>query len=256
MRQFVNNCRARVKGQEFTKGNLSSRELIAAEKVRIAAIQQTAFPDEIATLEKGGELSKGRLLELHPFMEEEGLLRVGGRIHRSMESYDKRHSLIVLSMHSVTRMLIEYEHVRLLHAGHTLVTASLVRRFAIVAARRAVRDVTCRRIICRRVMGKPRPQLLSRLPADRLRPGPVFDKIGVDYVGLILVKSGYICKPVITKAYVCVYVSFTVKAVHREPVLDLTSKAFIATLRRFIAQRGKPSVVWSDSAHDNFADVS
>ena len=147
-----------------------------------------------------------------------------------MESYDKRHSLIMPSKHRVTRMLIEYEHARLLHAGPTLVAASLARRFAIVGARRAVRDVTRRCVICRRVAGKPRPQLLGRLPADRLRPGPVFDKIGVDYAGPILVKSGYVRKPVITKAYVCVFVSFTVKAVHLEPVSDLTSEAFIATL--------------------------
>ena len=178
-------------------------------------------------------------------MDEEGLLRVGGRIHRAMESYDKQHQFIMPSKHRVTRMLIEYEH-ELLQAGTTLVAASLARRFAIVGARRAVCDVTRRCAICSRVVGKPRPQLLGRLPADRLRPGPVFDKIGVDYAGPILVKSGYVRKPVITKAYVCVFISFTVKAVHLEPVSDLTSEAFIATLRRFIARRGKPSLVWSD----------
>ena len=47
-------------------------------------------------------------------------------------------------------------------------------------------------------------------------------------------------------AYVSVFVSFTVKAVHLDPVSDLTSEAFIATLRKFLARRGKPSLVWSD----------
>ena len=119
-------------------------------------------------------------------------------------------------------MLIKHEHARLLHVGPTLVPASLARRFAIVGARQAVCDVARRCVICHRVAGKPRPQLLGGLPADRLRPGPVFDKVGVDYAGPILVKSGYVCKPVIAKAYECVLVSFTVKAVHLEPVSDPT----------------------------------
>ena len=42
------------------------------------------------------------------------------------------------------------------------------------------------------------------------------------------------------------FVSLSVKAVHLEPVSDLTSDAFIATLRRFIAPRRKPSVIMSD----------
>ena len=45
----------------------------------------------------------------------------------------------------------------------------------------------------------------------------------------------------------CVFVSLTVKAVHLELVSDLTSEAFIACLKRFIARRGLPSLIWSDN---------
>ena len=37
-----------------------------------------------------------------------------------------------------------------------------------------------------------------------------------------------------------------VKAVHLEPVSNLTLEVFITTLWRFIARRSKPSMVWSD----------
>ena len=40
------------------------------------------------------------------------------------------------------------------------------------------------------------------------------------------------------------FVSLSVKAVHLE--LDLTTEAFIACLRRFVARRGKPSLILSD----------
>jgi len=38
----------------------------------------------------------------------------------------------------------------------------------------------------------------------------------------------------------------SIKAVHLELGSDLSTKAFIACLRRFIARRGKPSSIWSD----------
>jgi hypothetical protein len=84
------------------------------------------------------------------------------------------------------------------------------------------------------------------MPVERITPGPVFDKVGIDYAGPVLVKYGYVRKPVIVKAYICVFVSLTVKAVHLEAVSDLTTDAFIAALRRFIARRGRPVLIWSD----------
>ena len=62
----------------------------------------------------------------------------------------------------------------------------------------------------------------------------VLNKVGVDYAWPIMVKSGSVCRSVITKAYMSVFVSFTVKAVHLEAVSELTTTAFIACLRRFI----------------------
>ena len=51
------------------------------------------------------------------------------------------------------------------------------------------------------------------------------------------------------------FVSLTVKAVHLEVVSDLTTEAFVACLRRFIARRGKPSLIWSDNG-SNFVGAA
>ena len=88
--------------------------------------------------------------------------------------------------------------------------------------------------------------MLGQLPIERITPGPVFDKVGVNYAGPVLVKYGHVRKPTVVKTYICVFVSLTVKAVHLELVSDLTTYAFIACLRRFISRRGVPSVIWSD----------
>ena len=64
-------------------------------------------------------------------------------------------------------------------------------------------------------------------------------------------------KPTIAKAYACVFFPFlcVVKAIHIKVVSDLSTTAFIASLRRFIARRGKPTLLWSDNG-TNFVGAS
>ena len=88
--------------------------------------------------------------------------------------------------------------------------------------------------------------MLGQLLLKGLTPGSIFDKTGLDYGGPILIKYEHVRKPVIVKAYVCVFVSLAMKAVYLELVSDLTSEAFIACLRRFISHCGYPSLLWSD----------
>ncbi len=88
--------------------------------------------------------------------------------------------------------------------------------------------------------------MLGQLPVERVTPGPVFDKVGVDFAGPVYVKFGPVRKPTIVKSYICVFVALSVKAVQLEAVSDLTTEAFMASLRRFIARRGKPSLIMSD----------
>ncbi len=85
---------------------------------------------------------------------------------------------------------------------------------------------------------------MGQLPIERVTPDIVFENVGIDYAGPIYIKYGYIRKPTIVKAYVCIFVSLAVKAV--ELVSDLTLVAFIAALHRFISRRGKPKLIWSD----------
>ena len=132
------------------------------------------------------------------------------------------------------------------HAGPTLLTAQLSSRYYIFGCHQVVRSITRACVTCCHASAKPKPPILGQLPTARVSPDIVFDKIGINYAGPISITYGYVAKPTIVKAYVCVFVSLSVKAVHLEPVSDLTTEAFIASLRRFISKRGKPPVIWSD----------
>ena len=248
--RFVHNCRVR-KLRRSDDVNISPfltvKELNAAEIYLISIAQQEHFADEIHSIRRKTTISESSaILPFHPFIDPNGLLRVGGRGQNSNLPYSTRHPIILHGKHTLTKLIVRSEHLRLLHAGPTLLTASLGRRFHIISGTKVIRSLTRGCTTCRRNAAKPQPQILGQLPKERVTPDIVFDKVGVDYAGPVYIRQGYVRKPTIVKAYICVFVSLSVKAVHLELVSDLTSDAFIACLRRFIARRGKPSLIWSD----------
>ena len=244
--RFFGNLRS--KSNRHLTSSLSTEELFNAECYWISIIQNAYFKDEIQALKKQSHLStSSSLLSLHPIIDSHNLLRVGGRQQNSKLSYSSRHPLMLHGKHPMTGLIVRSEHLRLLHAGPTLVIASLGRRYHIIGGRNVVRSIIRGCVVCQRNSAKPQPQMLGHLPVERITPGSVFDKVGVDYAGPVYLKYGHVRKPTIVKAYVCVFVSLSVKAVHLELVSDLTSEAFLASLRRFISRCGKPSLIWSDN---------
>ena len=131
-------------------------------------------------------------------------------------------------------------------AGPTLASPSLSRLFLILGGRRVIRDITGKCVICKKIIARSKPQIHDELPADRVNPGPVFDRIGIDYAGAVMVKHRPIWKPRYTKGYIATFVYLSTKAVHLELVSDLTTSAFLATVRRFIGRRGVPKIIRSD----------
>ena len=247
MIRFIANCRSKKHNTQVHNGTLSVQELSHATRYWIKVAQNESWTSEINALKKGSRLKQtSRILCLNPFIDESGILRVGGRQENARLSFDTRNSIILPSNHPLVKLLIRSEHLRLLHAGHLLTSASLSRRYHIVGGHKAIRSITRSCVVCRRCSAKPNPQLMGQLPKERVTPDAVFNNVGLDYAGPVYLKQGSIRKPVIVKAYVCIFVSLSTKAVHIEAVSDLTSEAFLACLRRFISRRGKPTLLWSD----------
>ena len=91
------------------------------------------------------------------------------------------------------------------HAGPTLLTAQLSSRYYIFGCQQVVRSITRACVTCRHVSAKPKPPIPGQLPTARVSPDIVFVKIGIDYAGPISITYGYVAKPTIVKAYVCVF---------------------------------------------------
>lgn len=114
------------------------------------------------------------------------MLRVGGRQRNSSFTYESKHPFILSGKHPLTRLIIRTEHLRLLHAGPTLLSASLSQRYHVIGGRNVIRSVTRECVTCRRNAAKPQSQMFGQLPIERVTPGPVFDKVGVDFANMVM----------------------------------------------------------------------
>ena len=136
-------------------------------------------------------------------MRSVGLNHLSGRQANCELSYSQRYPVILHGSHQLTQLIITHEYHRLLHAGPTLVIASLNQRFHIISIRRHVCSITRGCITCCRESIKPQPQKMGKFPTERItpsHPGIVFAIVGVDYAGPIKIKSGPKCKLIIIKA--------------------------------------------------------
>ncbi|GFX14096.1 hypothetical protein TNCV_613011 [Trichonephila clavipes] len=143
-------------------------------------VQEQVFLAEIKSLQSKGVVSpNSKLRNLNPFIDSDGLLRVGGRLSNSNLPYVNKHPAILPGNHNLNVQIIAHFHRKNLHTG----ASSLLHH------------------------------LMGNLPRDR---------VVLDYL-------------------------FNCSAIHIEIVLDLTSDAFIATLKIFFSCRGKCAKLYSDN---------
>ncbi|XP_033361877.1 uncharacterized protein LOC117240110, partial [Bombus vosnesenskii] len=108
---------------------------------------------------------------------------------------------------------------------------------------------------CCRAQPPPVEYVMGNLPEARVTESRPFTNVGVDYCGPFHIKEKRDRNRRQIKVYVAIFVCLAIKAVHIELVDDLTSEAFIAALRRFIARRGYCSTIHSDNG-TNFRGAS
>ena len=104
--------------------------------------QEDHFFEVISSLQAEKDLPHGSaVLSLRPFIDSDGVLRVGGRESNSTLAYSQRHPIILHGNHHLTKLLIHLEHIHLWHAGPMLVLSSLSRHFYILRMKNAVQSI-------------------------------------------------------------------------------------------------------------------
>ena len=236
--------------------HLTGPEVRDAEHWLMKQSQITSFPAERTSLLKDSNMpASSRLLALHPFLDSEGLLRVGGRLTHSALSKSQQHPIILDSKDLLTRKYFNYMHLALCHCGPTLLLSATSTKVHVVGARKLSRAICSQCITCRKYNPRPQPQLMADLPAARVTPARAFSHTGMDLAGPFTIKMGHVRRPTNLKAHLCIFICLTYKAVHLEVLSETTTEAFLAAFQRFTARRGCPAHLYSDNG-PNFVGAS
>lgn len=185
------------------------------------------------------------MISLAPeFDEATGIIRVGGRLRLadSLE-LDAIHLIVLDPGHPVTKLLIKETDQRL-RTQDERVLAELRRQYWVLRGREAIRkhQHTCRD--CQFWSAKPQTPQMTDLPSSRLQLyKPPFYSTGVDCFGPLTVKVGR--RQV--KRWGVLYKCMTSRCVNLDLLEQLDTDAFLLSLRRFIARRGKPMELLCDN---------
>ncbi|XP_050339561.1 uncharacterized protein LOC126765914 [Bactrocera neohumeralis] len=209
--------------------------------------QGKAYRREINALKSNSRLdSRNHLLALNPYVDPEGILRVGGRLRNAAISNEQRHPMII-PKGSFANLLIADSHRRCLHGGIQQMLQYLRRRFWIIHARSQVKAYIWKCTVCRRHQRILQNQQMASLPRERVFAAPVFSNSGLDYCGPFHVRIGSRRSTTTLKTYAAIFICMASRAVHIELAEDLSTRSFIDVYDRFISRRGICAKLFSDN---------
>lgn len=241
--RFINNCQ-----KSKTKTSLpflTAQERTSSLQVLVKFTQSQHFSEYIKPI-SAKKPSAPFLQRLDPFLDENDLIRVGGRLKNARVHFDAKHPLLMPKHSHLTHILIDYFHEKYLHVGPRALQSLLSQQFWIISARQIIRSRLSKCVTCTKFKGKTIQPYMGNLPEARLRQTRPYLSVGVDFGGPYLFKSGMTRKPHLQKGYICLFVCFSTKAVHLEFVSSLSTEAFLAALDRFVSRRGLCTDIFSD----------
>ncbi|KAJ8968554.1 hypothetical protein NQ317_001752 [Molorchus minor] len=240
--EFIHNTRY---PKDKRKGDLTVDEIEQGEIFVFSSIQKEMF----------SSLEDKRINCLNPYRDTSGLMRLKSRVSNRIDTDSYRFPIVLPDKHPAIRSLIMDTHRRLCHIGTQGLLAQMREKYWILGGRRAIRSVVQKCVICRKLSSKAFAVDSPPLPFDRVRDASVFEITGVDFAGPLYLKTG-------EKAWICLFTCAVFRAVHLELTLSLSTSKFLQVLRRFVARRGRPKIMYSDNGTnfrgtDNaFADLN
>ena len=239
--RFIFN--SRHKQEDRRLGDVSYDEMQHARQVLIQQVQQQEFAAEVSALQRGHLVAKSSpLARLTPYLDDEGLLRVQGRLQFSSLPPDEKHPILIPKSHFAV-LLMRFQHSIMKHAGVSTLISAVRKSYWVFGLRRIAKRVKRMCVSCQRQDSAACTQPMAPLPEERVNPAVPFAVTGLDHAGPL-----YCCDTPRKKYWVLLFTCGVVRAVHLELVDALSTYDTVLAFRRLVARRGLPKVIYSDNA--------
>ncbi|XP_048765100.2 uncharacterized protein LOC125672940 [Ostrea edulis] len=188
------------------------------------------------------------LIHLNPYLDDSGLLRVGGRLNQSDLPVELKNPVLLPKKSYLSRLLVSHYHEEVKHQGKLFTEATIRSNgYWITGAKRLVSSVINHCVTCKRLCGKIQEQIMGNLPFERTSTGPPFSIVGVDTFGPWEVvarktRGGLAHR----KRWAILFTCMAIRALHIELIDEMSSSALINALRRFVCIRGSVKEFCSD----------
>lgn len=247
IQRIVAYCRRFVDALRKNKrvGHFTEQELHEALMVLVKHTQRSEFSEDIKNIQSGRMLSKP-MRKLNAFIDDQQVFRVGGRLARSDLEFQAKHPALLPRKHRLTKLIIQCVHNENFHPGLQTLQYLLLQNFWILSPRRVITSVISNCYRCFRIKPTVLQPKMADLPKARITQIKAFQSVGCDYAGPFNITVQRYRGARTMKAYLCLFVCFATKALHLELASDLSSEAFLAALRRFIARRGRCNTIHCD----------
>ena len=176
--------------------------------------------------------------ELNLVPNADGVLECHGRLQGQYRVYLPAGRLF-------TRKLVQRTHAETLHGGVSLTMAAIREEYWIPTLRQLVKSVRSAFWGCKRFRALPLTvPPPGPLPTDLTHGRAPFEVIGTDFAGPIYYRLSQKREG---KTYLLIFSCSLSRAVHLELVSNLETSTFLPCLKRLIARRGRPAVIYSDN---------
>lgn len=222
--------------KDKTNSPASVSEQEDAKCLILKGVQRQVYQKETEVLSQGKRLpSHSKLHHLDAFIDKDGIIKVGGRLDHSSYTHAFKHPWILPKEHHVTKLIIAHCHECVKHQGKGF-TINNIRScgYWIPGINRVVTSYILNCVTCRRMRRSAEGQRMSDLPSERVEPSPPFMYCGMDCFGPFMTKEGRKHH----KRYGLLLTCLCSRAIHIEMLEDMSTDAFINSLRCFIAIRG------------------
>ena len=180
-----------------------------------------------------------QIYNLDPYIDEDDIIRVGGRLNKSNLNSECKHPIVLPKGSPISKLIIGWCHKKTGHAGRGMALNEIqTSGFWIVCANSATHKFIHYCVVCRSLRGKLGEQKMAELPFE-----PPFTYWGVDLFGPFVICS----KRKELRRYGVIFTCLCSRTILTEVVHSLDTDSFLLTLRRFIGRRGNIWQMRSDN---------